>query len=118
MFGTPASNGVAQKPGVLSNTLGSVYNWVGNQAKNAYNSITGSGGSGNTGISYNPDGSVNTSGSDVVTGYTQDSLGNIYLNGQLQQNINPNAGYTVDSSGQVIDQGGNVIQDPSVITSD
>jgi hypothetical protein len=72
----------------------------------------------NTGNSYNPDGSVNTSGSDVVTGYTQDSLGNVYLNGQLQSNINPNAGYTVDSQGQVIDQGGNVIQDPSLITAD
>ena len=76
------------------------------------------GGISNTGNSYNPDGSVNTSGSDVITGYTQDSLGNVYLNGQLQSNINPNAGYTVDSQGQVLDQGGNVIQDPSIITAD
>jgi hypothetical protein len=81
------------------------------------NTNTG-GGISNTGNSYNPDGSVNTSGSDVTTGYTQDSLGNVYLNGQLQSNINPNAGYTVDSQGQVLDQGGNVIQDPSIITAD
>jgi hypothetical protein len=71
--------------------------------------------SGNSGNTYNPDGSL-ASGSDAVTGYTQDSLGNIYLNGQIQNNIP--YGYNVNSSGDVIDPNGQVISDPSSITAD